>query len=153
MIHGRGESGSRLRAPHVRGIETELGRDEIERALAREVRLGLAEAAVRADRARVRRDAAEVEADDAEVVRTLERADRDERGTDAGEVEHRVADVRGDVDAVGEDLAAVVVRGDDVVHLLARVDRRGEPLRAVLAPAHRTVGDQRERARPGTPHA
>ena len=72
-------------APDDRGVEAEVGRDEIERPFAREVRLRLPEAPVRADRARVRRDTAQIETDDPEVVRAFERADRHERGPDARE--------------------------------------------------------------------
>ena len=108
------------------------------------MRLRLAEAPVRADRAGVGGNAPQVEAHHPELIPAVERAHGDERGTDPREVQHRVADVRGDADAIREHLAGVVVRDGDVVHLLTRVDRRGEAFGAVLAPAHRTAGDQRE---------
>ena len=76
-----------------------------------------------------------------EVVAPGQRPHGDEGRPDAGEVEHRVADVGDHPHVVGEDPAVVVVGGGDVVHLLTRVHRGGQPLGPVLAPTHRAAGD------------
>ena len=135
--------GQQIAAPNDCGIEAEIGRYEVEGPLTREVSLRLPEPSVRADRARIRRDTPQIETDEPEIVGPFQRTDGHERGPDAREVQHRVPEVGDDVDAIRQNLPVVVVGGHDVVHLLARVDRRGKALGPVLTPPHRTLGDQR----------
>ena len=119
--------------PDLGGIETEATGEAVDEDLPDEVRLGLAVAAVRADRSLVRDCHPPLGERVLDVVRAGEHVAREHRRPE-GRVERAAVD---DVRVPHTDDAAVV-RGRDlgVVNGLARVSRRAEVLRTVLDPLH-----------------